>query len=303
MPGSHLKGIAYVAIGAVFISFSAVFVVWANVVPTISAFYRMFFGGIILLGLAYFRGKRIWAGGKPFLFVAICAFFISLDLVVWHASIHFIGPGLATIIANFQVFVLGLAGVLWYGERPTVRLWIAIPIALIGLFMLVGIEWDEAADAYKTGVWLSLLAAVSYGVYILFLRQSQLNKVRLSITANMAWISLSAALLMGLYAFWVEGSSFRIPDTQSWLALLGLGLFCQVLGWVSISSGLGKLDASKGGLILLLQPALAFIWDILFFGRPTGVWDVAGAVIALAAIYLGVTRKKSLPRPEDKQKA
>ncbi len=292
MPDERLKGIGLVALGAFFISFSAVFVVWANVGPTISAFYRMLIGGLILVGLAWFRGRPLWQGIQPLQFVGICAFFISLDLVVWHASIFHIGPGLATIIANFQVFVLGLAGIFWYGERPSIRLWVAIPVALVGLFLLVGIEWEQADDAYKLGVGLALIAAVSYGIYILFLRQSQLNKTRLPVTANMGWISLSSALLMGSYGAFFGHSSFAIPDLQTWGALLGLGIFCQVLGWVSISSGLSKIDASTGGLILLLQPSLAFIWDILFFGRPTSIYDVTGAVIALSAIYLGITRKK-----------
>jgi len=47
--------------------------------------------------------------------------------------------------------------------------------------------------------------------------------------------------------------------------------------------------------VLLLQPTLAFTWDVLFFHRPTDVTDVVGAGLALAAIYLGTTR----PRGED----
>jgi len=46
------------------------------------------------------------------------------------------------------------------------------------------------------------------------------------------------------------------------------------------------------GLILLLQPALAFVWDILFFGRPTRAVELVGAAITLGAIYLGLTGRQ-----------
>jgi hypothetical protein len=39
---------------------------------------------------------------------------------------------------------------------------------------------------------------------------------------------------------------------------------------------------------MLFQPTLTFIWDILLFGRPTGLMGYLGAALALFAISLGV---------------
>ena len=47
------------------------------------------------------------------------------------------------------------------------------------------------------------------------------------------------------------------------------------------------------GLALLLQPTLSFVWDVLFFGRPMQPIEIAGAAIALFAIYLG-SRSRSI---------
>ena len=58
------------------------------------------------------------------------------------------------------------------------------------------------------------------------------------------------------------------------------------------SRALVVVEASRAGLILLLQPTLAFIWDVLFFARPTGVVDALGAGLALTAIYIGGTRRR-----------
>jgi len=64
---------------------------------------------------------------------------------------------------------------------------------------------------------------------------------------------------------------------------------CQAFAWVLISNSLPRIAASRAGLILLLQPALSFFWDVLFFNRQTGIAGWAGVAMVLAAIYLGMT--------------
>ena len=90
----------------------------------------------------------------------------------------------------------------------------------------------------------------------------------------------------------IIGESFRIPDRQGWLSLIGYGVICQAIGWIIISHALVKIAASRAGLILLLQPTLAFVWDVLFFSRPTTVLDVFGVLLTLGAIYLGGSRRR-----------
>lgn len=106
------------------------------------------------------------------------------------------------------------------------------------------------------------------------------------------WISLMSAVILGITVVVEPGARFAIPDLQTWLALIGLGIMGQVLGWVFISKGLPQVNASVAGLALLLQPALAFGWDILFFDRPTTMLEYVGAAVVLAAIYLGSTGSK-----------
>ena len=101
-------------------------------------------------------------------------------------------------------------------------------------------------------------------------------------------ISLLCSLFLGSKVFFSE-SSFSIPDTTSLLALLALGLFCQTIGWALIAGAMPKIRASFTGLILLLQPTLSFVWDVLIFNRPTDLLNWLGVIFTLIAIYLGLT--------------
>ncbi|MGD2011294.1 MAG: DMT family transporter, partial [Desulfobacterales bacterium] len=149
MKATEKSGALMVAAGAVLISFSAVFVKLAHVSPTMAGFYRTFFGGIMLLIILVLRREALWKG-VSFLFLGIfCGLAFSLDLFFWHKSIHYVGPGLATILANFQVFLLALYGVLVLREPVSIRTMVAIPLAFFGLFLLAGIHWRQLGEAYR----------------------------------------------------------------------------------------------------------------------------------------------------------
>ena len=280
----------FVMIGAAMIGFSGVYVKWAHVGPTVSAFYRVLIGGVILLAWALLRRQRLWAGYGYFLLQLLCGFIFALDLFVWHRSVIFVGPGLATILGNFQVFILALIGILVFGERMSWRLALSIPIAVTGLFLVVGIQWGALDVNFRVGVGFGLLTALCYTGYTLSLRRLQSASDRTTPTANLAVVSLITALF-SLLLILLEGDSLIISDATSVLALGAYGLFSQVVGWVLISKGLPGVRASLAGLLLLLQPLLAFIWDMVFFGCTLTVLKMTGTIMTLLAIYLGSTRR------------
>lgn len=287
------RAFGFIILGATIVSFTSVLVELAHTGPTVSAFYRMFFGGVILMGISIFRSDRLWFGVKSLIIPFLCALFFSLDLFFWHRSIMYVGPGLATILGNMQVFFVALLAVWLLKEKLSWQLMIAIPTAVIGLFLIVRTGWGQEDGAIKLGVLYGLLTALAYALYILTLRRSRSegNETRFSVFANMGWICLISALLLGITVVIEPHAGFVIPDLQTWGALLGLGIVGQVFGWVLISKGLPDVNASVAGLAILLQPALAFMWDILFFNRPTTSLEYMGAAIVLAGIYIGATGK------------
>lgn len=265
-----------------------------SVGPASSAFYRTLIGGLALALWTRLRGKALWGGWPALGLAAVAGLLFALDLALWHRAILFLGPGLSTILANFQVFVVAGVGVLVLGERPGWRLATAIPMAMFGLWLLVGIRWSDLGPNYPQGVGLGLLSACAYGFYLLCLRWSVRRVGGLDPMANVALLSLVCAGLL-LPEIWRTGESLVVASARDWIWLGVYGLACHAVGWVLISLGLKQVAASRAGLVLLLQPTLAFCWDILFFSRPTTLLEAGGAVLAVAAIYLGATKRGADP--------
>ena len=183
----------YLIAGAAILGFSPVLVKVASVGPAIAGFYRVLIGGSILLILAAIKREVLWTGWPAFRMAALAGLFFSLDLTLWHRSIDYVGPGLATILGNFQVFFLALFGVLFIGEKINWKFVLALPLAMLGIVMIVWGEWQSLGSDYKTGVFLGLCTAVLYACFVLTLRQSHTLPNPLSPMANIivvSWITL-----------------------------------------------------------------------------------------------------------------
>ncbi|MGI9238134.1 MAG: DMT family transporter [Woeseiaceae bacterium] len=273
-------------IGAALISFSPVWVKLVSVSPTTSGFYRVLIGSLALAAYLLVTRQRMRLPKRALLILIGASVFFALDLWFWHRSINYIGPGLATLLANFQVFIMMFAGVVLLRQVPSLTQVIAVPLALLGLAMIVGLDWNSLPEDYRIGVIFGLLTAVAYAGYMLTLREARRNSQHAMPIREVAVVSGICAVILAISAA-TEGESLTIPNLQDAAFLSAYGILSQGLGVILIGSSLRQVSTTEAGIALLLQPTLSFVWDVLFFARPMTGTELAGAVLALVAIYLG----------------
>ena len=157
--------------------------------------------------------------------------------------------------------------------------------------MLVGAHWSDFDAKHRLGIWLGLGSGVAYTIYLLSFRQALKTHTRLSPAQFLGVMSLLSALMLCAWG-WGEGDSFAIHDMHTWSVLLALGFFGQVLAWLLMGRAMPRLPATLVGLLLLLQPALAFVLDVILLGRPTATSEWIGWALALAGILFGAMRPR-----------
>jgi len=207
--------------------------------------------------------------------------------------VYVVGPGFATVLANFQVFIVAAFGVIVLKERLSWRLAVGVPAAAAGVLLLIAPRWTDLPPSYKTGVGYGLVAALCYSGYLLTLRRAGTN-VAGSPFAVMTAVTAASLVAFGALAA-AQGERLEVPSGRDFAYLAAYGVTAQVFAWVLVLKGLSRVPASRAGLVLLLQPSLAFLWDVAFFARPMSVWDGAGLGLALGAIYLGTTAARDVP--------
>ncbi len=280
-------------IGAALISLSPVWVRLVDVAPSTSGFYRVLFGGAALVIYLLITRRQLHLSKRAWWLLVVASAFLALDLWLWHRSINYVGPGLATLLGNFQVFIMMIAGIVFLRQMPTPAQVLAVPLALLGLALVVGVDWNAPPKDYKLGVVFGLLTAVVYAAYLLTLRLIHETSTFRVPTRELAVVSVICAAMMAVTVL-VEGESLVIPTYEDLGWLVAYGVLCHCLGWLFIVSSLSEVSTAEAGLALLLQPTLSFVWDVLFFDRSMTAIELAGAGIALVAIYLGA-------RPSSKQ--
>ena len=157
---------------------------------------------------------------------------------------------------------------------------------------MIGSGWDDLGAQYRLGIYAGLGTSLCYSCFLLSMRRlhGEARKAAFFYVLMLVSAASAAFLAAGMV---LHGDSFAIPDRKSLLSLLALGIFSQGVGWILISNALPLLRVSLSGLILLLQPALAFVWDVSFFGRPTSALNWVGVAVVLVAIYMGSVRGRT----------
>jgi len=292
---STAKFYLLLAFGAVCVSFAPVFVkmIVEDVLgPTAIGFWRLFLGAIILFGWSVAAGHKIRISARMMKWTALAGAIFFLDLFLWHRSIIYAGAGMATILANTQVFWTAILSFFIFKEKLSLKFFSSAIAAIIGVALLAGYGSEiEFSLRYIEGVLFGLATGIVYANYLVTLKVAGQREDRPHFVTLVAWVSLFGAVILGLSG-WVESDPFLPPDGRTWLVLIALAVVAQALGWWAIASGLPRIDISKGGLILLLQPVLATVWGFFLFSEYLTWIQLIGAVVTLTAIYVGSTRTR-----------
>ncbi len=285
--------------GAAIIGTNGLMVRFADVPPTISAFWRMFLSGLLLALLVQTRHgwqrlpRRAWA------WIALPALAFAADLWMWHRSILIVGPGLSTLLANAQVFFMALAGVLFFGERLTPRFIGGVLLAFAGLWLLLGGDWATLSPQYRWGVWLGLGTGIAYAAYNIGIKRSQAEAAagaaRAPVEQVLCLASLGSAICLGMVGL-AEGASFAIPSWRSFAVLLTLAAIGHCLSWILISRSIAVLSVGMVGLLLLFQPLVAYLLDVLLLDQATSPRQWLGLAVTLAGIFIAGLKTRLRPR-------
>ena len=273
------------AIGAVIISFSGVFVKASAVAPESASFFRCAFGAAAYLIFLLITKRFKIKCGRWIIFPAAAGIMFAADLFCWHQSIYFVGPGLSTLLGNFQVFLVAAAGFILFSEKIRYQFILSCLAAFAGLFLIIRGNINTAGEYFIPGVILGLATSVFYAGYVILLKKSQHGKTHASV--NMFIVSVVTAVVSLGYIL-SKGSLPHIATGKGLVLMLAYGFICQFVAWLLISSSLKSVKASTAGILLILQPVFSYVWDILLFGKQTGTLEAIGAIICAAAVYAGI---------------
>lgn len=284
--------------GAACIAASATLVRLADVAPATAATFRCLYA-LPVLGLLMLREDRRY-GRRPARqrwIAAGAGVFFAVDLVLWHHAIAAVGAGIATVLGNLQVVIVGFVAWWLLGEKPSGRLVAAVPVVLVGVLLISGVV---GADAYGENPGLGVLfgvgTSIAYAGFLLVLRHGARDLRRL---AGPLFDATAVAAVVSALLGPVSGGLDLVPSwpAHGWLVLLALS--AQVLGWLLISVSLPRVPAALTSVILLLQPVASVLLAAAVIDERPSPAQLVGCVIVLAGVVAATAgRRQSRVAPE-----
>jgi drug/metabolite transporter (DMT)-like permease len=225
--------LAYLALGTgiLALSFSAMFVRWADAPGPVTAFYRVFFSIFLLSPFFLPRAKsnpsiRSWSVSFPLL----AGVFTACDLALWTSSLSYTTAANATLLGNTAPLWVALGTWLILRQRLSFSFLRGLGITLIGAALIMGTDFI-LHPRFGVGDVMATFTGFFYGGYMLFTEKSRLHFDAVShiwlvgIGASLALFAINLAFHYSLTGF----------DTRTWLVFLATAVVSQLIGYMALA--------------------------------------------------------------------
>jgi drug/metabolite transporter (DMT)-like permease len=258
-------------------NFNLVKPVVAELSPLIAGADRFLIAATIMLALTYFRGERLaLRNARTYLILGLLGVFgFNVFFFLGMASTS---PANGALIMALNPLLTSLVAWLVLGDRPTPRQWMAFPVGLIGVAIVV---LGTGAHVHIAGGDALLfgggLCWALYNVYVRKLMPKDASDV-----ANTAGIMVVGALALTAVAL-ISGQRFSVPSLPAGSALLAMSVGGSVLAYLLWNDGIAKVGPARAAIFLNLVPVASMLIST-FFGTPPSHAQLLGGALVIGAV-------------------
>ncbi len=205
------------------------------------------------------------------------------------AMTRFVSPGLASLLAQVQVFfTIGLATLI-AGERVRLFQVLAMALSMAGIVLIGWHAVDAGAAVTPLGLVLMLLSALAWASGNIVSRSAG----RVDALGYMVWSSVFAVLpLLGLSVA-LEGwpairAGLVAADAATWAAVLWQSVGNTLFGYGVWAWLLARYPAASVTPLALLVPVFGMGASALWLGEPLPGWRIGAALLVLAGLALNL---------------
>jgi drug/metabolite transporter (DMT)-like permease len=275
------------ALGIIFIAFSPIFVKWADASPVVCAFYRIAFAWLCLLPYCLYK-RNLKMARKDILLALLGGLVFASDVAVWNVSIKMISATVSTLLANLAPVWVGLLSYLLYKKKSGWLFWLGTAIAIAGMIILVGISeiWHLQ---FNLSIVLAVTASMLYAIYML-ITKDVLNRID---TIPFMFYSMLASSVFLLLISAFLGAELAHFNAKTWWSFAGMGIICQLAGWITINYAISYLESTKVSIALLSQTVATGILAVLLLNESLELKEIIGSAIVLAGIAITFLKSKA----------
>lgn len=236
---------------------------------------------LVSLIISYLDVKRkridLWGKNKRLLFARGSVG--SLALICVYYAVSTLPLAEATLLQYTYPACTALLALFFLKERIQLATIICISLSLLGLIVMMQPNYSNSHQQLPAlSVAIALVGALGSAIAYILVRKLSREEDTSVIIFYFPLVALPCSLLL-------LGNEFIIPDYQSILLLIGIGV-CTQVGQVGLTKAMAVETAGKAAAYSYVQVIFAIILGIYLFDTVPNVWTwVGGSLIMLGALF------------------
>ncbi|MEE0954461.1 MAG: EamA family transporter [Eubacterium sp.] len=225
------------------------------------------------------RLRDLWC----FLGTGICS--IVFFNYCYFTAVSIMSLAAAAVLLYTAPAIVMVLSVLLFGEKITLRKWIAIACTFAGCLLVTGIVGSSVRLSVG-GILVGLGAGIGYALYSIFGRYA-LNKGYSSFTITFYTFLIAAIVSSVMVGGWSPAvSAIKKGGGPVVLSMLALGVLSTVLAFLFYTIGLTKMESSYASVVASIEPVTASILGVVLYHEKLSAWTIAGIALVLGAILI-----------------
>ncbi len=236
-----------------------------------------------LMGLTITVPRRHW----PTIGAAACLYLLVWNVASSYAAIQ-LPSGQAAVVGFTMPLWAALIGWVVFGERPTVRIAVAIGLGAVAVLLLMVPSFTAYADAPSGLAW-GLAAAIGWAAGTLVLKRGRVDVPAPVLTG---WQMLVAAVPVVIGAALAGDHRWFMPSTTTIAVVTWITLVPMTIGNICWFAIVDLLPSNIAGLSSIMVPIVAMVSGAIVLGEPLGPLQWLAMALSTTAITLALR-----PRP------
>jgi O-acetylserine/cysteine efflux transporter len=206
--------------------------------------------------------------------------------------------GLASLIIQSQVFFTSLLAIFILSEKSFLHHVIGLLTASLGI-LVIGLQ--HGGNMTLSGFIFTICAAISWAIGNIITRKSSIDSPSYSALSLVIWSGAVAILPLLLLSWFIEGPAaweiaWQISDAKTLAALIYLGYFASLIGYVIWSRLLTKYPAGIVSPLALLVPVVGISSSALLLHEQLSFYQGVGILLVMLGLIIHVLGKKCITR-------
>ena len=261
--------------------------VLADLPPLWAAAVRFLLGAALMFIIAGVRKEQLFGllrrHAAAYLLLGIVG--ITAFNLLFFFALQSTSANSAALIMAINPLLTALLAAAFLGEKPTARHLLALPVALLGVLVVIshGDMGKLASLNFSHGDLLMLAATLSWAMYNVLTRRFMPQG---SAIANTSWIMAVGATLLLAFALGSD-SQINTLGTKATLAMTIMVVGGTVLAYLFWGIGIARLGAARTAIFINLVPVFAMLVSA-FVGTLPSAAQLAGGLLVLGGVTISM---------------